>query len=115
MHKKTVVTPEGYDTIATYKGTTTAFLQTHGTEVTSIIIDKKDNELIDVFVEDSKESKMKIAQNVDFVDIEGLTKDNDVYYVMMIENGELHIADYVLYKESVEQQFKTLTVLVPLY
>ncbi len=71
--------------------------------------------MIDVFVEDNKESKLKIAQNVDFVDIEGLTKDNDIYYVMMIGKGELHIADYILHKESVEQQLKTLTILVPLY
>lgn len=113
MHKK--INPKAYDTIATYKGTTLVFLQTHGTEVTSIIIDKKDNELIDVFIEDSKENKMKIAQSIDYVDIEGLTKDNDIYYVMMIGKGELYIADYILYKESVEHDNRTLTILIPLY
>lgn len=100
-----------------YKGTTIEYLKEHGVITTSIIIKKKDsdNDLIDIFLEDEKNNQTQIAEDVDFVDIEGITKDNNVYHIAMIAEGELYIADYILYSESIEEQFRTLTLLIPIY
>jgi|SRR3972149_11041698 len=98
----------------TYDGTTIDYLKEHGTMATSIIIEKK-NFLVDVYIEDEQNNKKRIAQDVDFVNIEGITKDNDVYHITMISEGEIYIADDILYKESIEEQFKTLTLLIPIF
>lgn len=111
-----------------YEGATTDDLKEHGTPVTAIIVESKErgtplvatvenkDKLIDVFLEDEEDHKrFQIAKGVDFVDIEGITKDNDIYHLMMVGEGKLYIADNILYLETIEERFKTLTILIPIY
>ncbi len=97
-----------------YENITTDYLKEHGTMVSSIII-KKREDLLDVFLEDEGGEKTQIAKLVDFVSIEGITKDNKLYHIMMVSEGEFYILDYILYKESVDEEFKTLALLIPIY
>lgn len=98
-----------------YENATTDDLKERGTSVTAIIM-KKNDQLIDIFFENEKENgRFQIAKNVDFVDIYGITKDNDIYYTMMMGEGEIYIADNILYTESTEERFKTFTILIPIY
>jgi hypothetical protein len=108
-----------------YQGTTADDIKENGTYVTAIVVKSRDplieNSLIDVFLEtinkkDEKDNRrFQIAESVDFVDIEGITKNNYIYHIMMVGEGELYIADRILYTESTEERFKTVTILIPIY
>lgn len=112
-----------------FEGATIDDLKERGTPVTAIIVDSKERGTpftattenketsIDVFLEDEKGKRFQIAERVDFLDIEGITKNNDIYYLnlTMIEGGKLYISDKILYLETIEERFKTLTLLIPIY
>lgn len=111
-----------------YEDATTDDLKERGTPVTAIIVKSKERgtplastkenkELfIDVFLENEEDNKtFQIAEGVDFVDIYGITKDDNTYYIMMITEGKLYIADNIQYVETVEERFRTLTILIPIY
>ena len=97
-----------------YDGTTRDYLEKNGLATTSIIVKKRDD-VIDVFLEYEKNNRKQIAEGVDFTDIEGITKDNKIYYITMIVEGELYIADRILYRESTEEEYRTVTLLIPIY
>lgn len=99
-----------------FEGTTIDDLKERGTHAKAIIA--KNNETsIDIFYEDEKGEIHQIAERIDFLDIEGITKDNNIYYLnlTMIEDGKLYTSDKILYIETIEERFKTLTILVPIY
>lgn len=112
-----------------FEGATTDDLKERGTHAKAIIVESKEHGIpftattenkeisIDVFLEDEKGKRFQIAERVDFLDIEGITKDNDIYYLnlTMIEGGKLYISDKILYLETIEERFKTLTILIPIY
>jgi hypothetical protein len=108
-----------------YESATTDDLKENGTYTTAIVVKSRDpsikNPLIDVFLEtvhteDEKDNtRFQIAEVVDFVDIYGITKYNEKYYVMTVGEGELYIADKILYMESIEERYRTLTILIPMY
>lgn len=111
-----------------FEGITTEDLKERGIQATAIIVETKErgtpfvatvenkDQLINVFLENEKDNKrFQIAGNVDFVDIEGITKDNNIYHVIMVGEGKLYIADNILYLETTEERFKTLTILIPIY
>ena len=97
-----------------YDGTTRDHLEKNGLLATSIIVKKRD-EVADIFLEDEKNNRKQIAEGIDFVDIEGITKDNKIYYITIIAEGEIYIADRVLYRESTEEEYRTVTMLIPIY
>ena len=97
-----------------YDGTTRDHLEKNGLLATSIIVKKRDD-VADIFLEDEKNNRKQIAEGIDFVDIEGITKDNKIYYITIIAEGEIYIADRVLYRESTEEEYRTVTMLIPIY
>jgi hypothetical protein len=112
-----------------FEGATNDDLKERGIQVKAIIVESiergtpftatTENKEIssNVFLEDEKGKRFQIAERVDFLDIEGLTKNNDIYYLnlTMIEGGKLYISDKILYLETIEERFKTLTILIPIY
>ena len=111
-----------------FEGVTTEDLKERGIPVTTIIVESKERgvpftatvenkeQLINVFLENEEDNRrFQIAENVDFVDIEGITNNNNIYHVMMVGEGKLYIADNILYLETIEERFKTLTILIPIY
>ena len=112
-----------------FEGATIDDLKERGTHVKAIILESKERgtpltaaiankeSLINVFFEDEEGKKFQMAEGIDFLDIEGITKDNDIYYLnlTMIEEGKLYISDNILYLETIEERFKTLTILIPIY
>lgn len=108
-----------------FYGATTDDLKERGTYTSAIVVKSRDplikNPLIDVFLEtvhteDEKDNtRIQIAEGVDFVDIYGIANYNDIYYIMTVGEGELYIADNILYTESTEEKYKTLTILIPMH
>lgn len=112
-----------------FEGATIDDLKEHGTRVKSIIIESEEHgkpsitttenkeTLVDIFFEDEKGKRIQIAKHVDFVDLEGITRDNNIYYLNLAVMGEgkFYISDKILYTETTEERFKTLTILIPIY
>ena len=100
-----------------FEGATIDDLKEHGTSVKAITMESEEHISINVFFEDEKGKRFQIAKQVDFVDIEGITRDNKIYdlNLAIIGEGKFYISDKVLYTETTEERFKTLTILIPIY
>jgi hypothetical protein len=112
-----------------FEGATIDDLKKNGTWAKAIIVENEKHgtplgattenkeTVASVFFEVEKGKRLQIAKHVDFLDIEGITRDNNVYYLNLaiIGEGKLYISDKILYKETIEQRLKTLTILVPIY
>lgn len=112
-----------------FEGATIDDLKERGTPVKAIIVESKERgtspaateenkeQLTNVFIENEKDRRFQIAENIDFIDIEGISRDNNIYYLNLaiIGDGKLYISDKILYTETTEERFKTLTILIPIY
>ena len=90
------------------------YLRKHGAMTSFIVVKRREN-VTDVFLEDETRNRKQIAKDVNLVNVEGIAKDNKVYHIMTVKEGYFYVADYILHKELVDKQFKTLTLLIPIY